>query len=541
LSVFAVSIPTIIDNPSPLTFDINIGQSVFVLGANGSGKSSLMHYFYTMFKNNSIRITAHRQTWLTSDSLELTPRSKRQQEQHIKDIDVRAEARWKDDSAAIRPNIAIYNLIDAENVRARAITHAVDNGDIKLAKDKSIKDEALLSIINELLSLSGLPITVSIHENDRMLAKKSDSEGYSIAELSDGERNALLISAAVLTAEPGSLILIDEPERHLHRSIISPLLTHLFARRYDYAFIVSTHEILLPIDHPDSKVLLVRSCSYQNKKVTGWQIDIVNAHDGMPEDIKFDIYGTRRKLLFIEGTEESLDKPLYGILFPEVSVIPKGNCRDVERSTIGIRRVPELHWSQAYGLIDRDGRGEEEQKKLLENGIYAIECYSVESIYYHSEMLNVVAKRFSSIDGSDPKKRVENAITVAIKAIQSHRDRLCIRVASRKVYEFVHKKIPKLEKESDYTDISINIPASKFIKEELLIFDSAIKKNDYNKLLQRYPLRETPALNRIVMKIGLKKRKEYEAAVLKACEEDENVRSFVISCLGDIGRLLNED
>ena len=196
-------------------------------------------------------------------------------------------------------------------------------------------------------------------------------------------------------------------------------------------------------------------------------------------------------------------------------------------------------FAENAGLVQKEG--EEEQKKLLENGIYAIECYSVESIYYHSEMLNVVANRFSSIDGSDPEKRVKNAITVAMKTIQSHRDRLCIRVASRKVYEFVHKMIPKLEKESDYKDISINIPASKFIKEELFIFDSAIKKNDYNKLLQRYPLRETPALDRIAMEIGLKKRKEYEAAVLKACEENENIRSFVISCLGDIGRLLNED
>ena len=43
------------------------------------------------------------------------------------------------------------------------------------------------------------------------------------AELSDGERNALLIGSDVLTTEPNSLIILDEPERHLHRSIISPL------------------------------------------------------------------------------------------------------------------------------------------------------------------------------------------------------------------------------------------------------------------------------------------------------------------------------
>ena len=43
---------------------------------------------------------------------------------------------------------------------------------------------------------------------------------YGAAELSDGERNALLISAEILTAKDGTLLIIDEPERHLHRSII---------------------------------------------------------------------------------------------------------------------------------------------------------------------------------------------------------------------------------------------------------------------------------------------------------------------------------
>ena len=66
---------------------------------------------------------------------------------------------------------------------------------------------------------------------------KNGSPPYSIAELSDGERNSLLIAASILTMKSESLVLIDEPERHLHRSIISPLLQHLFSSRSDCAFI----------------------------------------------------------------------------------------------------------------------------------------------------------------------------------------------------------------------------------------------------------------------------------------------------------------
>ena len=84
------------------------------------------------------------------------------------------------------------------------------------------------------------------------MASKSGSKPYSIAQLSDGERNALLIATNVLTVKDGTLVLIDEPERHLHRSIISPLLTHLFAQRPECAFIVSTHDVMLPLDNPAS-------------------------------------------------------------------------------------------------------------------------------------------------------------------------------------------------------------------------------------------------------------------------------------------------
>jgi ABC-type Mn2+/Zn2+ transport system ATPase subunit len=534
---FEFSIPSNIDGLEPVRFELNGGDSAFVLGANGSGKSSLMHLFYRTHMEQCVRISAHRQTWFASDSLVLSPQKKRQSEQNLKSTDSNLEARWKDDNAAIRANIAIYELIDAENVRARAIAGAVDKGNVEDAIALSGGD-APIAIINELLELSGLPVTIAIHENERILASKQGSTEYSIAELSDGERNALLIAAAVLTAKPDSLILVDEPERHLHRSIISPLLTHLFARRSDCAFVVSTHEALLPIDNNDSMTLLARGCSYNGKNPTGWEIDIVSGSDGIPEDIKLDIYGARRKLLFVEGTEESLDKPLYGILFPDVTIVPKGNCRDVERSTIGIRSSASLHWASAYGLVDADGR-ESDIENLAEQGICAINCYSVESLYYHPEMLEFIATRVSNLDGSNPADKVSGAINSAIAAIQPHRDRLCARVATRKLHELVLGLTPRSDDVLAGDNVTLDIPVSDYIEGEFSIFDSAIDEQNYAKLIQRYPLRETPALAQIASQLGFSSRKKYEAAVLKACSDEANIREIVTGWLGVLSEMLS--
>ena len=66
---------------------VNNGQSLFVLGANGTGKSSLMHRFYTAHHQSARRISAHRQTWFESNSSNLSSSGKRTTEHNMKASD----------------------------------------------------------------------------------------------------------------------------------------------------------------------------------------------------------------------------------------------------------------------------------------------------------------------------------------------------------------------------------------------------------------------------------------------------------------------
>ena len=284
--------------------------------------------------------------------------------------------------------------------------------------------------------------------------------------------------------------------------------------------------------------MLVRSCSYQGNTVTSWDIDIVGGADNIPENIKLDILGSRRRILFIEGTEESLDKPLYGILFPDVTVVPKGNCREVEQSVVGVRNSADLHWAEAYGIIDSDGRSSEESDLLKGKGIFAIDCYSIESLYYHPSVIELVANRMANVDGSDANERIKNATNSAIEQLKPHRERLCQRIATRKLREFVARNMPDTESITDRKDISIQVPISEYLKKEESIFDDAITSEDYISLLLRYPLRETPALGCIAKKLGFSTRKQYEAAVLKTCADNVDNRNIIFGLLGDISENL---
>src|SRR6185437_8756471 len=99
-----------------------------------------------------------------------------------------------------RTSISIFELINSENVRARSIASDFDVENIELAKEYS-RNQAPIQAINELLAMSNIPINIMLGKDEQLFASKNGSEPYSIAELSDGERNALLIGADVLTTE----------------------------------------------------------------------------------------------------------------------------------------------------------------------------------------------------------------------------------------------------------------------------------------------------------------------------------------------------
>ncbi|MEO0953158.1 MAG: AAA family ATPase, partial [Pseudomonadota bacterium] len=424
--------------------DLTQGERLYVLGPNGSGKSSLIHHFVTQQQQISRRISAHRQTWFTSDSLDMSAQAKRQSERNIQARDSQPESRWKDDLAPQRPNIAVYDLIDAENVRAREIAALVDAQELAQAVDKS-KALAPVAAINELMQLSGIPIVLSVVENERVLARRDNSEPYSIAELSDGERNALLLAASVLTAPDGSLILIDEPERHLHRSIATPLLQSLFARRSNCFFVVATHDVVLASDDQDAKVLLLRECTYSGKRANSWLVDLLTADSTIPDEIRQDILGSRRKLLFVEGTDESLDKSLYALLYPDATVLPKGNCRQVEQAVHAIRSTESVHWARPFGIVDGDGRDNDTIRALRDAGIIATEWYSIESIFYHPEVLLGIATRIAALDGSNAENRAGAAKEAAIAGASEARDHLCERLVKQKARELVFEHLPGKE------------------------------------------------------------------------------------------------
>lgn len=517
---------------------MSAGNVIFVVGANGTGKSSLIQHFYIQRPSPKRRISAHRQTWFQSNSVTMAPSQKRQYEENFVSQDNSHTARWMEHGSNERTGITIFDLIDAQNIRARGIADAVDN-DYMNEVERLKQEEAPLSVLNELLQLSNIPISIAIEANESLVARKLGGEPFSVAQLSDGERNALLMAGDVLTAKPGSFLLIDEPERHLHRAIISPLLTLLFERRKDCAFVISTHDVDLAIDYRDARQLLVRSCQFSGDSAQAWDADLMTSGN-IDSNTKHDILGARRKMLFVEGKATSLDNALYSIVFPQVSVIPKEACKQVEQSVLGVNEVSSEHWVQAWGIVDNDGHDQAEVDRKMGNGIYSVPFYSVESIYYHPTIIGKIAERQTSVQGGDAHAMSQDAIKAAMESLHSDAERLSLKSAEKSIRRTIFSALPNQATIKIKAPVSISVDTAAIVAEKAQAFNDALTNKDWEAIVTSSPIRESQALNSLVKKLGFQNLSDYEKSVRKLLLDDAEALKFVRNLFSDLYDKLSE-
>ena len=511
---------------------LKCGETVFVLGANGAGKSSLVTRLCAQFGADSKRISAHRQTWFRSDAPEITPRSRENLAQHIQLEDQQPVSRHVEEYAGERNDIALFDLLDAENTLARAIAENYRIGDDTATK-RVAEQTPPLEIINNIMRACGMPVAFRVGDGQKIVARKNGGEPYGIAALSDGERNAFLIAASVLTAKPGTLLVIDEPERHLHRSIISPFLTLLFQQRSDCAFLVCTHEVMLPVDNPAAATLLLRDCRYRGGGADAWDADLLAPDAPIGETMKADILGGRRKMIFVEGTAQGLDAPIYSLLFPNVSVIAKSTCKEVEAAVRSLRDTKDMHRISAWGIVGRDGREQPDVDRLRKAGVFALRHYSVEALYHHPEIVRRIAAEMAAVTGKDKDTLVTKAIAGAIKGTADERNHLVIEAVMRSARKTVFDNLPKISDIEAGRPIEIPIDIRDLLRNEKDRFDRFVKECDFESLLERYPLRKSRALHALASALGLS-RKAYEDAVRNLLRDDPDCLAFLRELFSDL-------
>ena len=529
-----------------LRIPLKFGEQIFVVGANGSGKSALLQNLASSQPDNPhIRwITAHRQLWLSSGNITLTPHNRREFDKSVRSYESRPDARWLDHHSGQRHEAVLFDLVANDNDRARSIAYHIDNRSPEEALRVSSESAAPFAQVNELLAIGTLTVSIENSKGEEILAQHGNGgEKFSIEKMSDGERSAVIMAAEVLTAKPSTVFLIDEPERHLHRAIIMPFLSALFKQRKDCAFVVSTHEITLPIDSPDARVLMVRSCTWNGTTARAWDVEVIEPNTELPKELKLAILGARERILFVEGTSNSLDLPLYNALFPGLSVVPKGSCIDVERAVSGLRGSCGLHHVEVFGLIDRDALSEEKIRELANEGVFALGVCSVEALYYCSDAIEAVAHRQAESLGFKADEVIELAKTEALAVLKQNglAERMAAKRSQRQLQDRMLSKLPSWkELVNANTDSDLVVHVNSSYPEELKRFKKLVTDEKLDDLVARYPLRESRVFNKIAEALECR-RSNYQKMVLARVRDDENLAAKLKQRINHLSRALQSE
>ncbi|MXX99789.1 MAG: AAA family ATPase [Chloroflexi bacterium] len=509
-----------------LNISLEQGNCLFVVGPNGSGKSALIQHLVSSSQSLKIRrMSAHRQTWFNSGGLDLTPARRKQFEQENSQLERQYGALWQDHYAQEKQWAVLFDLIAKDNRLARCIRDLVGK-DLQAAKKRFQESVSPFTELNDLLSLGTLLVALENPNDQEILARHRDaSEPYSIAQMSDGERNAAMLGATVLTAEAGTVMLIDEPERHLHHSIAVPFLAAVLANRDDCTFIVSTHDLALPAANPQASVLMVRSCGWRNNQASTWDARLLKPEAQIPEELRRAILGSRRKILCIEGTETSLDLPLYNALFPDISVRACGTGTDVRKAVAGIRESYDLHRIEAFGLIDGDGRTPESVHTLRNRGIFALDCYSVESLLYCCDALDAVANWQAKTLERKPNSLRESALQAALTALRENgvAERMAARRCELRVRDQLASKTPDWKTIRDEEWLDFRVPLKSLYTAELAKFKKLLKAESFDELVARYPLKNSRVFDNIAHALEFPRRELYEETLVARVKSSDEL------------------
>ena len=304
---------------------------------------------------------------------------------------------------------------------------------------------------------------------------------YNSSEMSDGERVIFYLIGQCLAAPRNGIIVIDEPELHLHKSIQTNLWRGIEKLRPDCLFVYFTHDVDFAAGKEDSKRIWMKSF---DGKIWDWEE--LEKDDNLPNELLLEVLGSRKPIVFVEGDNGSFDTSLYRAILPSYLVIPRGSCTQVIQSVKALKANLQLHHLDVYGIIDRDRRLDVEIQKLEANSIFVLNVAEVENLFCVKEILNFVSQRLERDPDTDFEKvskaifiRLESELEtqVSLKAISEIKFQLNLFDAKKKGVAAL-----KLALES----LAIGIDVEAIYAESQEAFEQVINTKDYEKLLCLY-------------------------------------------------------
>lgn len=474
-------LPQILENFKVIklfSFISKVDSTTVIIGANGAGKSSLINELRKNSIDEMYVLPAQKLLYFVSN---ISDRNNIEQEKYIRDL---KNTNIKYDTIDLYPfNIqenfsnTFTNLITllVKDIMVVATYKFRGQNDSSLSLWQKL--EKIWNKIKPEISFEIDPIKIIVN------VVKNNSK-YSINGLSDGERCILFYIGNVLLAPENSYIIVDEPETFLNGAVYNELWDLLISERPDCQFIFASHNM----DFVQSRTNATYVWCKEFEAPYNFDYEILEEIQEMPLSLLTEVSGTRKPILFCEGTKTSLDYQIYSKLFSEFCFVkPVQGHKQVIQHTKAYNDLQYLHGNTAYGIIDNDWMDESSIQANKEEGIFVLPFNEVEMILVDE----VVVKSCLPFDDDKEKQRkFENFQQSIIESCRAKKDKIISIALKKRLDEFMESHlIEKGEPNEHDAHVFLDSLSSKFDVDSTFnkiksIVEESLASSDFSRILK---------------------------------------------------------
>ncbi|WP_108061948.1 DUF4435 domain-containing protein [Poseidonibacter lekithochrous] len=510
-------------------------NSIVIIGANGSGKTRFSSKIEQNYMEETHRVSAQKSLSMPKN---VRPDSKEKAEsdffiggyyEGIK-INNKKHNRWGS-------NFNTFLLDDYEKLMV--LLHTEEYEESVKFKD-SYNGEIINKPITKLDKIKKIFEYVLPH---RKLIKKAgtietyptgkESKVYNASEMSDGERIVFYLIGEVVCTKDNSIIIIDEPENHLHKSIIKKLWDKIEELRPDCTFIYLTHDIDFAVSREKSQKIWMKE--YLGDEV--WDYELLDENVSLPEQLYLEILGSRKPILFTEGDIDSIDYRLYSEVFKEYTVKPVNSCQKVFESTTSFNKLKDLHHIDSFGIIDRDRRTDEELNHISRDNIWISRVAEVENFLLLEDIIEVIARNMRKENISELINRVkENVIESFSKKLEEELTQRVILIVKRNFEKKLNPKVKTFDSFKNELNAYLTSQNYEEIYSKLkLEYEQIIRDQNYNRILELFNHKGLLADSKVLDECGLNNKNEaylkFIISILKENSDDSKKIKDAISLM----------
>jgi Protein of unknown function (DUF4435)/AAA domain, putative AbiEii toxin, Type IV TA system len=466
---------------------IETEKSIVVVGPNGSGKTKLGIWLENNFDQKKVmRISAHKSLVIPESVSPTDTESAKSKlmfgyfhENFDYSIQFKKGNRWGNnpDTNLLNDYESLLTYLFSENYDVLLKSHKKSREEDQKLKSPETLLDSTIEIWEHVIPHRKLTIRSGFLEVSTVGEEKSDNS-YKASSMSDGERVIFYLIGQCLAAPKDGMLVVDEPELHIHKSIQRKLWNLIEQKRTDCLFIYLTHDL----EFSSSRTGTVKICLKEFDGNTFYWFPI-NESEEIPEDVYLEIIGGRNPVLFIEGTSNSYDKHLYGILYPEYTIKSLGSCEKVIQATKTFNDLHNMHNLNCFGIVDRDYRPSEYITSLEERNVFCPMVTEVENLFLVEEVLLAAAIQFAT-----PIEKIQEIKEWVIEEFDKNKQKYALESTAA----YINFNLNSFNGKTKSVD-ELNINLSKLVNEigvkdyyeqKIAFANKLIQEKNYNEILK---------------------------------------------------------